>query len=167
MAKNGPKARWPTSITFGAPFGALARLRPGDTIKAITSQGIATYRVEALGGSRLQVNNPAPNQLMLVTADSYVVPSHYIEVDANLTSAPVQNAATTGVTPAEVALGNDPNALILCMAWGLALVVVSVGGTIAASRWSRWPAFLAVTPIVLAVVWNLYENIAALLPNIY
>jgi sortase A len=166
--ESGVSVLYGRRATFGGPFSQVPKLKPGDKITVTTGQGTASYRVKLVGDSKGKILiNTAPNQLMLVTADSYLVPSHYIEVDANLTSAPVENAATTGVTPAEVALGNDPNALILCMAWGLALVVVSVGGTVAASRWSKWPAFLAVTPIVLAVVWNLYENIAALLPNIY
>ena len=46
-------------------------------------------------------------------------------------------------------------------------MLVSVAGTIAAARWSRWPAYMAAVPIALAVVWNLYESLTALLPNIY
>src|SRR5271154_5144919 len=33
--------------TFGAPFGRLAQLLPGDEIQAITGQGYATYQVAA------------------------------------------------------------------------------------------------------------------------
>jgi sortase A len=166
--ESGVSVLYGRRATFGAPFGRVPELKPGDKITVATGQGTATYRVKLVGDSKGRILiNPAPNQLMLITADSYLVPSHYIEVDATLVSAPEANAPTTGVTPAEIALGNDPNALILTMAWGMALVIVSVGGTIAASRWSRWPTYLAIVPIALAVVWNLYENIAALLPNIY
>jgi sortase A len=155
--------------TFGAPFSRVPWLRPGDKIRVTTGQGIATYRVYLVGDSKSRILiNPAANQLMLLTADSTLIPSHYVEVDATLVSKPQPNPqGRPGVTPAEIALGNDPNALIMCMAWGMALVIVSVGGTIAASKWSRWPTYVAVVPIALAVVWNLYENIAALLPNLY
>jgi sortase A len=155
--------------TFGAPFARVPQLRPGDRITVTTGQGRATYQVKLVGDSRRPILiNPAPNQLILVTADSVWLPSHYIEVSANLTSAPQQDpGGRPAVGPSETPLHNDPTTLILTMAWGLALVVISVAGTIAAARWSRWPAYMATVPIALAVVWNLYESIAALLPNIY
>jgi sortase A len=155
--------------TFGAPFARVPQLKPGDKIVVTTGQGTAVYQVKLVGDSKNRILvNPATNQLMLITADSTLIPSHYIEVDANLVSTAQANpGGNPSVSPAEIALGNDPNALILCMAWGMALVIVSVGGTMAATRWSRWPAYLATLPIALAVVWNLYENLAALLPNIY
>ena len=34
-------------------------------------------------------------------------------------------------------------------------------------RWSPWLAYLSVAPIALLVLWNLYQNLAALLPNVY
>jgi sortase A len=154
--------------TFGAPFSRVPRLRPGDTITVTTGQGTARYVVKLVASSQNRILiNPAPNQLMLITADSTLYPSHYIEVDANLTSSSQPVGARPAISPAEIALGNDPTALILCLAWGLALVAVSVGGTLAAIRWSKWPAYLVTIPIALAVVWNLYQSLAALLPNLY
>jgi hypothetical protein len=44
---------------------------------------------------------------------------------------------------------------------------VSAAGTFAAIRWARWPAYLVTVPIVLAVLWNLYQGLAELLPNVY
>jgi sortase A len=154
--------------TFGAPFSRVTQLRPGDKILVTTGQGTATYKVKLTGDSRTRILiNPAVNQLMLLTADSAIVPSHYIEVDANLISKPQPNPqGRPGVSPSEIALGNDPNALTLAMVWGLALVVVSAAGTIAAVRWARWPTYIAVVPIALVVIVNLYQNLAALLPNI-
>ena len=58
-------------------------------------------------------------------------------------------------------------ALGLIMAWALALALVSAAGTIAATRWSPWPAYLTTVPVLLAVLWNLYQGLAALLPNVY
>jgi sortase A len=167
--ESGVSVLYGRRATFGAPFGRVPRLTPGDKIQVTTGQGTSTYQVKFVADSRSRILvNPASSQLMLLTADSTLIPSHYIEVDANLVSSALANpGGQPAVTPAEIALGNDPNALILCMAWGMALVIVSVAGTIAASRWSRWPTYLAIVPIALAVVWNLYANIAALLPNLY
>lgn len=166
--ETGVSVLYGRRATFGAPFGQVPQLVPGDEILVTTGQGVAKYQVKIVGDSQNRILvNPAPNQLMLLTADSDVIPSHYIEVDATLVSTPETDTRTTAVTPTEVALGNDPNALILCMAWGLALVIVSVAGTVAASRWAKWPTYMVVVPITLAIVWNLYANIAALLPNLY
>lgn len=155
--------------TFGAPFSRVPGLRPGDKITVTTGQGTHLYVVKLTGDSRGRILvNRAPNQLMLLTADSRIAPSHYTEVDADLTSSvQVNPGGRAGVSPAEIALGNDPAALILCLAWGLALALVAAGGTMAVIRWSKWPGYLVIVPIALAVAWNLYQNLAALLPNLY
>jgi sortase A len=56
---------------------------------------------------------------------------------------------------------------VLTMVWGMALALVSAAGTVAAARWSPWLAYLATAPLALAVLWNLYQSLAALLPNVY
>jgi sortase A len=71
------------------------------------------------------------------------------------------------ITPAETALSGDDSALVLTMVWGMALALVSAAGTVAAARWSPWLAYLAAAPLALAVLWNLYQSLAALLPNVY
>jgi sortase A len=155
--------------TFGAPFARLPQLLPGDKIKVTTGQGTATYVVMVVGDSkdRMLIDRTA-NQLDLLTADSNFMPAHYIEVEANLVSTPQQNpGGRPAVTTAETALSNDPTTLIMAMGWALALATVSVAGTVAANRWSRWPAYLAAVPVAVAVVWNLYQCVAALLPNLY
>jgi sortase A len=155
--------------TFGAPFGRLPQVGPGDAITVTTGQGTATYRVKLVGDSahRILINR-APNQLLLLTADSRFMPSHFIEVDADLISKPQLNpGARPAISQSETALGNDTSALVFSFVWGLALVIVSVAGTIAAIRWSPWPAYIVTVPIVIAILYNLYENMSALLPNIY
>jgi sortase A len=166
--ESGISVLYGRRATFGAPFSRVPQLRPGDKIMVTTSQGTATYVVRLVGNSKNRILiNRTPSQLMLITADSALVPSHYIEVDANLTSAAQATGGRPAISQAETALSSDPTALILCMAWGMALVIVSAGGTIAATRWSRWPAYIVTVPIALAVVWNLYQNLTALLPNLY
>lgn len=155
--------------TFGGPFAQVPQLRPGEQIQVTTGQGTSTYAVKVIGDSKYRILiDPAPNQLILLTADSSFAPSHYVEVEASLTSTPRANpGGRPAISPAEVALGNDPTALIQCMAWAMALALVSVGGTYLFVRWSRWPAYLVIVPVAIAVTWNLYQSLAALLPNIY
>ena len=154
--------------TFGAPFALLPRLRPGDIIRTITGQGASTYRVSALGSSWTQVRNPAPNQLILLTASSPYVPAYYVYVDADLisTARPGPTAARS-LSPSEIALANDAGTLVLALMWALALALVSLAGSMAATRWSPWATYIAVAPVALAVLWNLYQNLSMLLPNLY
>jgi sortase A len=155
-------------VTFGAPFARLASMKPGDEITAITQQGKSVYKVVAIGDSQHPVLDQTLNRLALLTASSPNVPAFYLEVDADLVSTvhngPVQ---MPDIGPAEKALAGDTGALVMTMIWGLALAIVAVGGAAAAARWSPWPVYLVIAPAVLAIVWNLYENLAALLPNLY
>jgi len=155
-------------VTFGAPFARIDSLRPGNEITTITQQGKSVYKVVAVGDSQHPVKDTSLNRLVLLTTSSPTVPTYYLEVDADLVSkvnnGPVQMPA---IGPSEAALAGDSGILVLTMVWGLALVIVSVGAAVAAARWSPWPVYLIATPAVLAIVWILYENFAALLPNLY
>jgi sortase A len=154
--------------TFGAPFARIDELRPGAFIETITGQGEATYTVAAVGNSKERIVDSAPNRLLLFTASSPVVPSYYVEVDAHLTTAPRPSPGVVHqINGSELVLAGDTGALVLTWTWALALILVSVVGTIAATRWSPWATYLVIVPVALAVLWNLYENLAALLPNLY
>ncbi len=154
--------------TFGAPFARLDQLVPGDEITAITQQGKSVYKVVAIGDSQHPVTDTTLNRLALLTASSPDVPAYYLEVDADLVTTanngPVQMPV---IGSNEKALAGDDGALVLTMLWGLALAFVAVGGAYAAARWQKWAVYLVLAPAVLAVAWNLYESLAALLPNLY
>jgi len=154
--------------TFGAPFGRLSELQPGDTITAITGQGTSTYSVAAAAYSDKIIQDPAPSRMLLLTASSDTVPSYFYQVDADLTSSvrPSPGVARS-VYASELPLANDTSTLAMAMVWSLALALVAAIGTVAATRWSPWAAYLAVVPVAIAVLWILFENLAALLPNLY
>jgi len=154
--------------SFGAPFSRLGRLRVGDEFKVTTSQGIATYKVAAFGSSGELVSDPAPNRLILLTAGSPYVPTYYSYVDADLVSnVQPEPGDLPPIYSDEVALAGDSGALVIALLWALALAGVSAACTVAAARWTPWPAYLAAAPIVIVVVWNLYRCLAAVLPNVY
>jgi sortase A len=154
--------------TFGAPFGRLGELKRGDKVIVITGQGRASYTVVARGDSRHLVEDPNPNRLFLFTACSAAIPTSYCYLDAELTTAPQQDpGGRPAITSAETPLSGDPGVLVMTMVWAIALVMISVAGTVAAARWSPWLAYLASAPLALAVLWNLYQSLAALLPNVY
>ncbi len=154
--------------TFGGPFARLGDLRPGAYIETITGQGEATYMVAAVGSSKVRIEDPAPNRLLLFTASSPVIPAYYTEVDARLTTAPRPSPGVVHVINGpELVMASDGGTLVLTWTWALALALVSAAGTLAATRWSPWAAYLAVTPVALAVLWALYQSLAMLLPNLY
>lgn len=163
--------------TFGAPFDRVPQLAAGDTITTTTSQGVADYQVIAVSDSSKPVPfKELPNQLLLVTADSRFAPAHYIEAEAKLVNVVVAGAksatpfASSGYLPsvsvAETALGRDSFALISAMAWAIALAAAALTGSLLAARWARWPAWVVAVPVLFAIVWNLYQALSALLPNL-
>jgi sortase A len=154
--------------TFGAPFSHLSQLKVGDEIIAITAQGKAVYKVAAFGDSSHLVVDPAPNRLLLLTAGSPYVPTYYDYVDADLvTAVQPEPGGLPAIFTDETALAGDNNALVIALLWAIALAGVSGLATFAASRWAPWPVYLAASPVVLVVIWNLYHTLAALLPNVY
>jgi LPXTG-site transpeptidase (sortase) family protein len=166
--QNGVAEILGRKATFGAPFGRLDQLKKGDKLTVITGQGKATYLIVAKGDSHHLVQDPQPNRLLLLTACSAVIPTSYCYLDADLISKPQQDpGGRPAITTAETPLSGDSSVLVLTMVWGLALVIISVAGTVAAARWSPWLAYLAAAPPAFAVLWNLYQSLAALLPNVY
>ena len=155
--------------TFGAPFAHLLRLNPGDHIRATTGQGVADYVVSSFGtGSR-----PAPansvNRLVLTTADSAFAPKSTVSVSADLRSRVVASGGQfPQIGPDEKSMtGASDRSLLPLALWAQVLLISSVLATLGAHRWSRWPTWWCATPVLLAVLWNVYENAASLLPNVF
>jgi sortase A len=155
--------------TFGAPFAHLMRLNRGDRFTVTTGQGTATYQVESFGTS----TDPAPadsvNRLILETAASSFAPSYAVQVSADLVSKPQPNPGDwPQITAQEADMASDSaDSLVPLTLWSQALLIAVIIATIAANRWSRWPAYLCMAPVVIALTWCVYENLACLLPNLY
>jgi sortase (surface protein transpeptidase) len=155
-------------VTYGAPFEHLMRLQVGDRITATTGQGTATYRVSSFGDG----THPAPansaNRLVLVTADTAGIPHSFVSVSADLVSEPQPEPGNLPLVPEDQkGLSTSTGSLLTTLLWSQALVVLVVLVTIGLHRWSRRATYLAAAPIALGVLWNLYENVACLLPNLY
>jgi sortase A len=155
--------------TYGAPFAHLMQLNRGDRFTVTTGQGTATYQVESFGTSTVPAPADSTNRLILETAASSFVPSSAVQVSADLVSAPRESPGGWPlITPPEVDMAsNSANALIPLMLWSQALLIAVIIATVAANRWSRWPTYLCMAPVVIALIWCVYENLAALLPNLY
>jgi sortase A len=155
--------------TDGAPFAHLMGLNRGDKFTVTTGQGTATYEVMSFGTS----SNPAPadasNRLVLETAASGLWPSSAVQVSADLVSqAQVNPGNWPAIPPQDADMASDiSDGIIPLMLWSQALLLAVIVSTIATYRWSRWPTYLVMAPVILALTWCVYENLAVLLPNLY
>ena len=155
--------------TFGAPFAHLMQLNRGDRFTVTTGQGTATYQVESFGTSSTPAPADSANRLILETASSSFAPAYAVQVSADLVSAPRPNPGDwPAITTQEVDMASDSaDSLVPLTLWSQALLIAVIIATVAANRWSRWPTYLCMAPVVLALTWCVYENLACLLPNLY
>jgi sortase A len=155
--------------TFGAPFAHLMQLNRGDRFTVTTGQGTATYQVESFGTSIDPAPADSANRLVLETAESSFAPSYAVQVSADLVSAARPNPDDwPAPTAQDVDMASDSaDSLVPLTLWSQALLITVIIATVAANRWSRWPTYLCMAPVVIALTWCVYENLACLLPNLY
>ncbi|MFF3001311.1 class E sortase [Kitasatospora sp. NPDC057940] len=154
--------------TFGAPFAELSGLRVGDKIEATTGQGKFTYTVNVYGDGDHPITDPARNRLVLVTGDSDWIPGSTVMVGARLDGDPEQNPGGRPRTvPYDKALAADKGALATLQLWSLGLLGAVLGALLLARYWRASAAYLSLAPVLGALLWAVYENAAALLPNLY
>ncbi len=154
--------------SFGSPFARLSELRVGDRIETTTGQGTFSYTVNVYGGADQPITDPAANRLVLVTGDSGRVPGGTVLIGARLDGVAQPNpGGRPASTPYDKALAADKGALAALQLWMLALLGAVTAATLTARYWRRTAAYLSLAPVLGAVLWNVYENAAALLPNLY
>ncbi|MFG3051028.1 class E sortase [Kitasatospora sp. NPDC048239] len=154
--------------TFGAPFAELSRLRVGDRIEATTGQGRFTYTVNVYGDGDHPISDPVRNRLVLVTGDSDWIAGSTVLIGARLEGDPEVNPGGRPATvPYDKALAADKGALATLQLWTLGLLGAVVAAVLLARFWHRSAAYLSLAPVIGATLWAVYENAAALLPNLY
>ncbi|WP_377271835.1 class E sortase [Peterkaempfera sp. SMS 1(5)a] len=166
--QQGVSVLYGRRVTYGGPFGRLPALRAGDRITVTTGQGRATYTVNAFGdGSHPIADTVHPDRLVLVTADSGWAPDRYLLVGATLDGRPQPDpGGRYGYRDAEHPLAHDQDALAPLQLWALGLCAAAALATFAVLRWHRWTGLLCSLPVLVALTWCVYENAAALLPNL-
>ena len=153
--------------TFGSPFGDLPDLRVGDEITAVTGQGTFRYRVDVVRRSNAAASKVTvvPARLTLVTSDPAYTPDKQVVVSAALVGK-AQPRSTTPVVRATDAPGErTTDGLVWLLLWSQLLLALSALTTWAAMRTSWRAVWIGAVPVLVAVLWHVYENLALLLPN--
>lgn len=153
--------------TFGAPFRQLDQLEPGDRIVVTTGQGRSTYVVDLVRTSDAPATDieQVPSRLTLITSDPAITPSRSLMVTARL-QGKAQPTSTGQVaapdnTPGQGSKGRG----VALLLWAQALLLVTVVVTWAALKFNVRAIWIGAVPVLLAILWNVYENLAVLLPN--
>ncbi|MER8187012.1 sortase [Kitasatospora sp. NPDC094015] len=166
--QRGASVLFGRGSSFGAPFARLSELRVGDRIEVTTGQGSSVYVVNAYGDGDHPITDTAPARLVLVTSDSGWIPTGTVLVGARLDGEPQPAAGgRPALLPADRALAVDSGALAGLQLWALALLGAAAATTVAVRRWHPRAGWLSLSPVLAALLWAVYENAAALLPNLY
>lgn len=152
---------------FGGPFAHLPALRVGDKISVTTGQGTFSYTVNTYGTPARPIRDFAPARLVLVTGDSTLLSSHAVYVGARLDGTPAAASAPARVRPAQDApLATDADAMQTAQLWALLFLAAAVAAAVLARLWHRRAAYLTMAPVLVALAWCVYENVAVFLPNL-
>jgi len=158
--------------TFGAPFRHLGRLAVGDRITVTTGLGTATFTVDVVRHSDDPTSTiaNAASRLTLVTSDPALTPTRQIVVSAALTGTPYPAASTPVARDAEVPGQRTWDQAIFFLLWTQLLLVVVWATTRLALPHGKQHSgnravWIGAVPVVLAVLWNLFDGVAVLLPN--
>jgi sortase A len=155
--------------TFGAPFADLDRLRVGDRIVVTTGQGEFTYVVDLVRTSDspdVQIEQ-VPARLTLVTSDPAITPTRTLQVSSQLVGDPLPATTAGGTVPQDLPGEGSSGRQVSLLLWAQALLIVTGFVTWTALRQPglRRALWIGTAPVLLAILWNVFENLAVLLPN--
>jgi sortase A len=155
------------SISGGA-FAHLDQVSPGDRIQVVTGQGTFTYVVDVVRTSdapAAQVRDVAA-RLTLITSDPAYAPNRKLTVSAVLQGNPLPRSTGTSPVATDQPARGSTAGLVGLLLWTQLLLLVTVLVTWAALRLrSRRALWIGATPVLLALLWQVFDHLAVLLPN--
>ena len=158
---------------YGGPFGALASLVPGDPVKVVTGQTVASYKVIDLR----RAGDPLPpalgdgaGRMIFVTADgSPLDPSGILYVDADETSKPMPSPGVVlaaFLSPTENAMTTETQAWLPIVLWGQLLLLVAFALSWLWTAWGKWQTWIIAVPAVGFLALSIADQATRLLPNL-
>jgi sortase A len=159
--------------TYGAPFHSLDQLRAGDQITVITGQGKNSFKVSgARRSGDLLPPTLARSQgrlTLITTAGPPFQPVDVLRVDATLVSAtqprPAQLPAQA-LSAAEASMAGDRSALLAVVMLSMLLMATAVATVWVGFNTGPTEAWVLGLPVLTALGLTMFDNIAALLPNL-
>jgi sortase A len=153
--------------TFGAPFRNLDKLVPGDRIVVTTGQGEFTYIVDLVRTSDAPPSEieQVPARLTLITSDPAITPSRSLQVTATLDGDAQPASTGQTATPDDQPGAGSSGRGVALLLWAQALLLVTAVVTWAALKFNVRAVWIGAVPVLLAILWNVFENLAVLLPN--
>ena len=160
--------------SYGAPFGRIGELVPGDVIVATTGQGEAKYSVTDVRYTGDPLPTPLPadkGRLTLVSAAGLpFLPDTVVRVDAILTSTPQASPAPVlgyaAIDSSELTMAGNPTAWPM-LVLGLIVLLVFLGlVSISRRYWGKWQTWIVAVPVLLALGSFAAQQAAILLPNL-
>ena len=153
--------------TMGAAFGDLDELAPGDRIRVTTGQGHFEYVVDLVRTSdapaaKIQV---VPSRLTLVTSDPAYTPDRRLVVSARLDGDALPASTGTTASAADAPGEGSRAGLVRLLLWSQLLLLASVAITWTAVKLPGRGLWIGGAPVLLALLWQVYEGLALLLPN--
>lgn len=155
---------------YGGPFGRLGSLHAGDPIRVTTGEGNVTYRVTGVANlvgtdaSFVQYRND--DRLTLFTANSTWDPTGRLVVTAALDGRPLPATDRTAeIDASALGLSGDRSAAPNVHGWLELLAAAALGAAYAAARWSRARTWLFFSPVLVLLVWQLFQSLMRLLPG--
>jgi len=159
-------------ITDGAVFRDLGHLDVGAPITVVTPQGAFSYRVERVGHvapDDAAVLGPSTDaRLTLVTSGSWFFSRDRLVVTATLDGTPVEAIAPPAIQLRSAQLGGtgDTGAIVPLLPWAAVLLLgVALWFPLRRRIDSRRARFFLATPVLLVILFFLFENAANLLPG--
>lgn len=155
------------SLTFGAPFRAIAAAPVGSALTVTTGQGVFVYRVTGVRRGA-DTANFAPTTAMLTMVTSTTSGSA-VYVDTVLAKGkpqPAPSGRPTTIAASDVAMRGDSTQLTPLVLWLEAVVAAAFASVWAVRRWGRWQTWVVATPIVMTAMWGATGALLRLLPNL-
>jgi sortase A len=162
--------------TYGAPFGSVDELEPGDAVMVTTQQGKFTYAVTGqriVNPNQTEVLDDAAhdNRLTLTACHPKYSASERIIISAALQGEPKPAPPRPANTPApqlsDESLSGKKAPKLPAIAYGLLCATIWIAAWQFGNRWRKWPAYFIGLPFFLVALFYFFENFSRLLPSNY
>jgi phosphate transport system permease protein len=159
--------------TYGAPFRSIDQLRAGDEVMVTTGQGKNFFKVSGVrrsGDLLPRALAPSQSRLTLITtAGPAFQPVDVLRVDATLVSGTEPRPAqlpTQTLSAAEALMVGDRSALLAVVVLSMLLMATAVATVWVGFNTGPTEAWVIGLPVLTALALTMFDEIAALLPNL-